>query len=600
MEQRNMPMRSGLAAYLFVGPPVYGSPIVQEVGSMLDNLTLSTISPGGFGTLTALLRVRSAKVQRPQFGMFARIAVMDGLTPVWLGELLNPAYGISQSDGEYIKLSALGLGNGLRDNPNSWTFTSQTAQQIAQFMLTQHTSTTKALTGILSTDATQLFPDNPVNPITQVYMGRTMEEVLADAALLVGDYNWGVEADPIQKDFAGFPLGRVFARARALASVDYMAKLTANDIYTAEFTPTADRAYNQIEVDYNNGTTGVGVAKATDTRLNADLSQGLAPWRFRKYLRDLSGTGTVNGTIAQSVANTQLGLFQNPTYTGTATLRGIRDSNGARMPLWQAQAGRNLYVPEMAIQGAQLPTAPTQNVNLFWITQATYREDSTGNQQMDLNLGYLPDSADVQVARLQMAADALNRGSQVASVVQALGAPMRGQYAIGFSGGIAGQNTGSAVEFPALAYQAPTSLTLTSTSSSNLGAVGVTDLTAVGAYLFATISANGAGFSRGTYKTNGNCLLAVDAESGRFAHHCDECDHAHHDLAVDEESGHVVVHRSAGHVGLTVICPRCAGRTMEAFHCGLTERDEAGPYAHRAQQARLIRALMAAHGMALA
>lgn len=593
-----MALRSRLAVYLYT--LVGGAVVQQEVGSMLDNLTFSTISPGGFGTLTGLLRVRSAKVPRPQFGLFALIAVMNGPTPIWLGELMNPAYGISQSDGEYIKISALGKGNGLRDDPNSWSYTSQTAQQIAQAILTQHVTTTKALARVISTDNTQLFPDNPTNLITQVYTGRTMEEIIADVALLAGDYNWGAEADPLQKDFAGFPLARVFARARDLTTVDYTARLMGNDIYAAEFTPTADRAYNQIEIDYNNGTSGLGITRATDTRLNADLSQGTAPYRFRKYLRDLSGDSTVNATIAQSIANTYLALFENPTYTGTATLRGIRDANGARMPLWQAQAGKNLYVPEMAIQGTQLPTAPTQNVNLFWVTQATYREDSTGNQQLDLNLGYLPDDADVQVARLQMAADAINRSGQLAAVLAALGTPLRGQYAIGFSNALGGQNVGAAVEFPMQAYQVPTSLTLSSLASSNIGTLGVTDLTALGAYIFGTVSANGAGFARGTYRTNGNCLLAVDVEARRFAHHCDECDHAHHDLALDEESGHVAIARADGHVGLTVICPRCNGRTMEAFHTGLTARDEAGPQAHRAGQARLIRALMAAHGLPLA
>lgn len=600
-----MPLKSRIAVYLYtqVGSGGTSSIVSQEIASLLDQMTISTVAPGGFGEFTGLIRTRSAKVPRTQFGLFARVAIMDGPFCVFLGEIQAPAYGLNLSDGEYIKLSAVGLGNCLRDVPGNYAYTAQTAQQIAQAQLALHTGgSDNALTALLSTDNSQLFPDNPTNSITQVYAGRNMEEILSDAALEAGDYDWGTEADPHMSDFAGFPLGRLYARARQLSTVDYTALIGARDVYALEFTPTADRAYNAIEVDYANGTTGVGAAVAKDSRLNSDLSQGTAPFRYRRYLRDLSGMSVVNGTIAQSIANTQLALFENVTYSGTATLRGVRDANGNPLPLWQLRAGHNLYVPEYAIQGSQLPTAPTQNVNLFWITSATYREDSTGQQQVDLELGYVSNAVDVQVARLQMGMDALSRARQSMATVQALGAPMRGQYAISFSGGVAGQNVGTAVEFPALGYQAPTSLTLSSIASSNIGSLGVTDLTAVGGYIFGTVSANGAGYARGTYRTNGNCLLHVDTAGGRFAHHCDVCDHAHQDLALDAEAGHLVVSRAEHHIGLSVICPRCAGRTMEAFNTALTERDEdddSGQNAHRAQQARYIRALMAATGLTL-
>lgn len=594
-------LRSGLTVYLYTLNPGTSSAVSQNVAPILENLTMSWVAPGGFGQLTGIVMLKSAKIPRPQFGLFSRVAVMDGPFCVWLGELTQPAYGIDQTNGDYIKLTALGIGDALRDNPGRYSYTNQTAQQIAQAQLSAHTGgSDNSLTALISTDNTQLFPDNPSNLITQVYAGRNMEEILSDAALQAGDYNWGTEADPIKKDtIAGFPLGRVFARARSLSTVDYTASLQKRDLIGSEFSPTADRAYNAIEIDYNNGTSGVGAATSTDSRLAGDLSQGTAPFRYRKYLRDLSGMSVVNGTIAASIASTQLGLFKNPTYTGSASLRRARDASGARIPLWQVQAGKNLFVPELAIQGQQLPTTPTQNVNLFWISQATYREDTTGNQTLDLQLGYQSAAADVQIARLQMASDAIARSNQIATVVQAQGAPMRGQYAISFSNGVAGQTIGNAVEFPALAYQAPTSLTLSSIASSNIGALSVTDLTAVGAFIFGSVSANGAGYARGTYKTNGNCLLQVDATARRIAHHCDECDHIHTDLSLEEEAGHVVVSRSPGHIGLTVVCPRCAGRTMETFHTGLTERDEAAPWEWRATQARLIRALMRAHGLQL-
>lgn len=581
------------------GTSGYGSTL--DLSAAVENLSFSTVSPGGFGTLTALLRLPRLQAPAPALGLFARVVLQAGAGTPWLGELMDPDYGLSQANGDYTQLSALGLGNALRDDPRNWSYSAQTAQQIAFAQLAYHTGgTNNDLTNVISPDNSQLFPDNPSRTISQVYAGRTFEEVLADVALLSGDYAWGTESDPTHRDLAGFPTGRVFARARNLQHVDYTARIGFGDVTALNLRPTATRAYNAVEIRYNNGTGGIASAVALDSRLNSfDLSQGSAPFRYRRYTRDMSSNSLINSAIANSIASTYLNLFQNPTYTGTCTLRSVRDGNGAAIPLWQVRAGGNLFIPELAVQGQQLPKAPTQNVNLFWITQTTYREASNGEQSLDLQLGYVPDDEGVQVARLQLASDALSRGRMVSSVVQALGASMYGPYGFEFSNAIGGAQEGGAVAFPNQAYQAPTSLTLTNIANNNIGALSVTDLTAVGAFIYGSVTATGSGYARGTYQTNGNCLLDVNHESGRFAHHCDVCDEAHQDLSLDPADGHLYLSKCADHEALTVICPNCARRVQEGFNLALTEADEQGVWEHRATQARLIRQMMRAHGLML-
>lgn len=588
--------RSRLSVYVYWQDTALSTLVSQDVSDILTGLTFSSLAPGGFGTLSGAIRFSKLKVPHPQFSLFGRVVVYSRGAPVWLGELVSPAYGFDAASGDYVTLNALGIGNGLRDDPNSWSYSGQTAQFIAKDQMDKHLTVKKDLATVLSTDYSQLFPDNPGLTINQAYDERTCEEILADIALQAGDYNWGTEADPLKTDPAGYPLGRVFIRARDLATITYSASILAGDVVKAEFTPIADRAYNQIQIDYANGTNGVAHVRATDTRINSDLSQGTAPFRFRKYLRDYSGYSLITSSVASSIAATYLALFQNVTYQGSMTLRAVRDAQGAHMPLCEVKAGYNIFIPEMAIQTTTLPTAATQNNNLFWITNAVYHDDQGSGESLDLTLGYIPNTPDIALARLQMVSDAEARSGKVTNIVQKQGAQLQGYYGFDFSNAVGGQNVGVGVTFQGLASGAPTSLTLSPAVTTNVSGLAATNINAVGAHIGGTATAGGSGSAIGSYVTVGNCLRAVNHETGRLAKHCDGCGQEHADLEI---ARHAYIHtgrgRRPGVTGLAIACPACGA--IETYNTALTVADEAHEYAFRAQQARLIRQLMVAMGL---
>lgn len=590
-------LKSRLRIYCYVGPPLYTPYLIQDVSELVNDLAFSTVSPGGFGDLSMTVKLKNARLPQPQFSLFARVAVMYGATCLWLGEITNPAFGMDQSNGEYVKIQALGMGNGLRDDPGTFSYTNTKAQAIAIAQLQLRTVTYKELP--LDSDTSQLFPDNPSALLNLVYDGRNMEEVITDVALQVGDYDWGVEAHPINKDFTGvIPTGRVYARARDTTTTHYTAYLKDGDVYQYEFTPTADMAYNIMDNAYTNGAGGVAHYIAQDNRLNTDHSQGAAPFRWRRYQRDFTGISTVDSAQATTIGNTQLALYKNVTYKGTLSLRRVRDANHVIQELYTVQAGKNIYVPELAILGAQLPTSATPNVNQFYIKSAKYSENQSGLQQMQLDLGYYRDDAAIRIAQLQLAADAAQRGGKSTGTVQALGAPITGFVGWNFSNAISGQYSGSAAQFPAICSQTPTSLTLTGVANTNVGSVTANFFTNVGCMVFGPAVSSGGGEYGATYQTNGNCLKEVNADAGRFAWHCDVCGEVFTDLAIAD---HLRIHTAygvePGRSALSVVCPGCAAKereVVEAFNTALTAADEQNDqHAHRAEQARLIRSLMA-------
>jgi hypothetical protein len=596
-------LKSGLRVYCYVGPPLYTPYLIQDVSEQVDDINFSSVAPGGFGDLSMTVKLANVRLPQPQFSLFAHVAVMQGATCLWLGEITNPAFGMDSSNGEYVKVQALGLGNCLRDDPSTWSYTNSTAQAVAIAQLNWRTVHFHEIP--IDTDTSQLFPDNPATLLNLVYDGRNIEEIITDVALQVGDYNWGVEAHPINKDFTGVvPTGRLFARKRDTTTTHYTAYLKDGDIYQYEFTPTADMAYNAMDAAYTNGAGGVTHYITQDARLGADLSQSNAPFRWRKYQRDFTGISTIGATQAQQIANTQLALYKNVTYKASLSLRRVRDANHVIQDLTNVQAGKNIFIPELAVLGSRLASSATPNVNQFYIKSAKYSESQSGEQQMQLDLGYYRDDAAIRIAQLQLAADAQQRGGKTTGAVQALGAPINGFVSWDFSNGTAGQNTGVGAQFPAICSQTPTSLTLTGVTSANIGAPSAASFTNVGCRVFGVVAANGSGDYAGTYATVGNCLKDLNVAAGRFAWHCDVCDQVFADLAVGDHlrvnTGYGI---TPGRSALSIVCPGCAahGReVVEAFNTALTFADETNDhYHHRAEQARLIRAVMAHPQVAL-
>src|SRR5689334_8324696 len=157
-----MPMRSGLSIYLYTAPTSSYSTQVVEVGSQVTNLSFQSAAPGGFTTLSATLPLRDGRIPLPQFQMFSQVAVMSGPTPVWLGELIEPGMSMDQTQGEYITLSGLGLGNALRDDPEVTAYTNQTARTIVRDQLNFRTNLSPLkIIETISTDNSYIFPDNP-------------------------------------------------------------------------------------------------------------------------------------------------------------------------------------------------------------------------------------------------------------------------------------------------------------------------------------------------------------------------------------------------------------------------------------------------------
>jgi hypothetical protein len=511
---------------------------------------------------------------------------------------------MDQTNGEYVKIQALGMGNCLRDDPGTFSYSNTKAQAIAIAQLQLRTVTFKELP--IDTDTTQLFPDNPAALLNLVYDGRNMEEIITDVALQVGDYNWGVEASPTVKDFTGvFPIGRLYARARDTTTTHYTAYLKDGDVYQYEFTPTADMAYNVMDNAYTNGAGGVSHYVTSDSRLASDRSQGAAPFRWRRYQRDFTGISTVNAAQATTIGATQLALYKNVTYKGSLSLRRVRDANHVIQDLYNVQAGKNIFVPELAILGQQLAISATPNVNQFYIKSAKYSEDQSGNQQMQLDLGYYRDDAAIRIAQLQLQADANQRGGKTTGTVQALGAPINGFVGWNFSNATAGQNSGAGAQFPAQCSQTPTSLVFTGVANTNVGAISANFFTNVGCMVFGPAVASGAGSYGATYSTVGNCLLDLNADGGRFAWHCDVCGEVFTDLAIgDHLRVATLFGAEPGRSALAISCPGCARRgveVVEAFNTAMTAADELDGHhhPHRAEQARLIRAVMAHPQIAL-
>src|SRR6185312_10748347 len=200
-----------------------------------------------------------------------------------------------------------------------------------------------------------------------------------------------------------------------------------------------------------------------------------------------------------------------------------------------------------------------------------------------------------QIARLTLAADVKSRSGKTTGVTQQLGAPANGMAVMGQSNATSGQLCTGGIYFPNALYQAPTSIAFTQVVRTNLNTPSAANLGVLGAVLQATVSASGAVQGAWTYTTSGNCVRRVGRKL--FDWHYDGCGKVFRGLHLGEhlrvETG---LGTAPGQVALAVDCPECgAGEKpfTESFNTALTLADETHErHQHRAEQARLIRALM--------
>jgi hypothetical protein len=494
-----MPTRQSLALYAYTPPSSQYPLIVSELGEQVEELEFTTVAPGGFGDLTCGLWLADARIPRPELAIFSRAVLRDGPFTVFEGEWADAALILDSPRGEYLWLTALGAGACLRDDPDDAAYTTPTtAQAIIASELAR-----RAAYLPLDPDTSAILPNAPSATFTPVYDGANLEEILHDLMGALGDYTWTVYDHPSHTDAAGYPTWRLQAHQRDLAMTSYLA--LGEDIANWRVTPSAERAYNVAQVAYVDPASGPGVVTVSDPRLNADGSQGTAPFRRRKLRRAL-GNLPVTAAQATTIAQAWLTTYSQPTNKVEMVLRAVRDANGAPIPLSHVRADANLYTPELAARGQTLASGPQPGVNQFYIVETRYHETADGDITLTLQLDNYADRVEGALARLRLTDDALRRRRGVYRLTQSPGAQLQGFASIRAPSASAGQTAGATVSFvPALSHT-PTSLTFTQISATNVGSGPVViagSMTPWGCEITVTAAATGAVAWSGTWITVG-------------------------------------------------------------------------------------------------
>ncbi|MGH2505549.1 MAG: hypothetical protein ACRDID_23810, partial [Ktedonobacterales bacterium] len=326
----------------------------------------TTVAPGGFGDLAAVVKLPDGRLPRPELAIFSKVCLRDGPVTCFAGEWSDPALILDEAHGEYALLSALGGGVALRDDPDDSAYSAQTAQSIIGSEFTKRSAYLA-----LDADQSAILPTSPVATFSPLYDGFNLEEILHDLCFALGDYIWTVYDHSNLSYPAGYPTLHVQAHARDTATTHYLA--TGEDIAGWRITPSTQRAYNAVQVNYVDVSGGPATVTVSDSRLNGDGSQGNAPFRRRKLRRTL-GRAPLTSAQATTIANAWLAAYKNVSNKVEVTLRSLHDANGQPIPLQQARADRNLFIPELAVRGQTLSSGPVPAVNQFYIVETRYRE----------------------------------------------------------------------------------------------------------------------------------------------------------------------------------------------------------------------------------
>jgi hypothetical protein len=494
-----MALRSGLALWAYTAPTTPAYPLVaQDYSEQVEGLEFTTVAPGGFGDLAAVVRLPDVRLPRPELALFSRVCLRDGPFTCFGGEWADPALTL----GSGVALSALGGGVALRDDPDDSSYTAQTAQQIVAAEFSKR-STYLAL----DSDQSQVFPANPATTLSPVYDGRNLEEILHDLCFSLGDYTWAVWDHPVHRDPAGYPTWQVVAHPRDTGTVGYVA--LGEDVLDWRVTPSQQRAYNVVQVNYVDATNGPASVTVKDTRLGVGDTQNLAPFRRRKLRRSLGASPLTSGQ-ATTIANAWLAAYQSVTHKVEVTLRAVRDARGVPIPLHQVRADANLFVPELAVRGGAtygqqaLPKGATAGLNLFWIAETRYRETAKGDVTLALQLDSYADHQGKLIGQLAIAREAALRARGAYRNVASPGAVESGACGLTMSNQSAGATVAVVVNFKQVLSQAPSSISLSPASQTNVTSFTYANLSVYGFTLQVVVNAAGNVSWIGTYQTVGN------------------------------------------------------------------------------------------------
>src|SRR5487761_2629826 len=102
--------RSSLSLWAYTLPTSAYPLILSDLGAQVDALEFTTVAPGGFGDLAAVVKLPDARIPRPELAVFSRVCLRDGLVTCFAGEWSDPALILDGAHGDYALLSALGGG----------------------------------------------------------------------------------------------------------------------------------------------------------------------------------------------------------------------------------------------------------------------------------------------------------------------------------------------------------------------------------------------------------------------------------------------------------------------------------------------------------
>jgi hypothetical protein len=486
--------RLTLWAYSFTNSNV---PTIVPYSDAVDRLRFTTIAPGGYGDLTCRIKTRDARLTPPELTLMSQVALMGGDFAAFLGRWDEPGITLDQQEGDMWELTAMSAASVLQDDPDSVAYTSQTAPYILQHELARRSAYLP-----LSTDTSLILPNNPAALLSPVFDGKHLEDELNELIPVLGDYQWCVWGHGSQQDAAGFPLWQLVAHMRDTTTVSYVGY--TEDFNNYHIKPAMEYTYNVITLKYRDITTNTpSSVTVSDTRLNANGSQGSAPYPRRKLIKDYSAYH-LSATQAAAIANALLAQYQNGGWKIEVILDRVEEANGQEIPLWMVRADGNIHLPQLAQIGAQLPSAPMPQTTVFYITETVYEEQDGQPPQLTITCDSFFDKSSFQVARLQYREDHKVRSAKHRQPVTIPGENVTGQ--IGVQWGSASTTSflwSASATYGSLLTNTPTSITLTPTSTSNVGSVVTNSVTNQGFNIVVTPAAAGAGNAQYNYITVG-------------------------------------------------------------------------------------------------